>query len=78
MEQQFSSFLIAIDSKQKILKEKEYTLCLQNISGDFSVNNMKKTGLNGCVYNFSVDYIAFDTKSIIDIHKYLIEEHDIK
>ena len=31
-------------------------LCLENISKDFSVDNMKKTGLNGYVYDFSVDY----------------------
>ena len=33
---------------------------------------MKKTGLNGCVYNFPVDYRAFDISNIIDIHKYLM------
>ena len=34
-------------------------LYLENISKDFSVNNMKKkTGLNGYVYDFSVDYDA--------------------
>ena len=31
-------------------------LCLGNISKDWSVNNMKKTGLNGYVYEFRVDY----------------------
>ena len=30
--------------------------CLGNISKDFSVDNMKKTGLNGYVYDFSVGY----------------------
>ena len=37
-------------------------LCLGNISNDFSVDNMKKTGLNGYVDGFSVDYdvIAVD------------------
>ena len=30
------------------------SLCLGNISKDFSVDNMKKTGLNGYVYDFSV------------------------
>ena len=30
-------------------------LCLGNISKDWSVDNMKKTGLNGYVYDFSVD-----------------------
>ena len=31
-------------------------LCLGNISKDWSVNNMKKTGFTGYVYDFSVDY----------------------
>ena len=32
-----------------------------------------KTGLNGYVCNFSVDYKILDTNNIIDIHKYLME-----
>ena len=39
---------------------------------------MKKTGLNGCVYDFSVDYKIFDTSDIIDIHKYFMKKHNIK
>ena len=31
-------------------------LCLDNISKDFSVDNMKKTGLYLYLYDFSVDY----------------------
>ena len=51
---------------------------LGNIS-DFSVNSMKKkTGLSGCVYDFFVDYRAFDASNIIDIHKYLMKKYDIK
>ena len=38
---------------------------------------MKETGLNGWVYDFSVDHRAFDTNIIIDIHKYLMKKHDI-
>ena len=53
-------------------------LCLGNISGDFSANNMKKTELTGCVSNFAVDCRAFDTSNIIDIHKYLMKKHHIK
>ena len=34
-------------------------LCLRNISKDWSTNNMKKTGLNGYVYQFNVDYSDF-------------------
>ena len=44
----------------------------------FLANNMKKTGLNGDVYYFSVDYRDFDTSNIINIHKYLMKKHDIK
>ena len=39
-------------------------LCLGNISNDWSVNNMKKTGFNGYVYDFSVDYDANDVDDI--------------
>ena len=30
-------------------------LCLGNISKDWTVDNMKKTGFNGYVYDFSVE-----------------------
>ena len=46
-----------INLKQKI-EIVATLLCLGNISKDWSVDNMKKTGLNGYVYNFSVDYNA--------------------
>ena len=53
-------------------------MCLRNILGDFLDSNMKKTGLNGCMYNFSVDYRAFDTSNIIDSYKYLMKKDNIK
>ena len=54
-------------------------MCLGNISGYFSADDMKKkTGLNGCVYDFSVDYKTFDTSDIINIHKYLMKKHNTK
>ena len=46
---------------QKLLNLKQRTLkllpqfCLGNISKEFSVDNMKKTGLNGHVYDFSIE-----------------------
>ena len=49
-------------------------LCLGNISKDFSVDNMKKTGLNGYVYDFSVDYDPIAVDDILDILKYLTEK----
>ena len=32
----------------------------------------------GCVYNFFVDYRAFDINNIINIQKHLMKKHDIK
>ena len=52
-------------------------LCLGNISKDWSVDNMKKTGFNGYVYDFSVDYDAIAVDDILDIHKYLMKKNDI-
>ena len=52
-------------------------LCLGNISKDWSVDNMKKTGFNGYVYDFSVDYDATDVDDILDIQKYLMKKNSI-
>ena len=48
--------------KQKTLKI--VALCLGNISKDWSADNMKKTGLNGYVYEFNVDYRNFNPSNI--------------
>ena len=52
-------------------------LCLGNISKDWSVDNMKKTGLNKYVYDFSVDYSNTAVNDIFDIHNYLLEKNDV-
>ena len=52
-------------------------LCIGNISKDFSVDNMKKTGSNGYVYDFSVDYDAIAVDEKLYIHKYLMENNGI-
>ena len=52
-------------------------LCLGNISKDFSLDNMKKTGLNEYVYDFSVDYDAIAVNDILGIHKYLMKKKTI-
>ena len=49
-------------------------ICLGNVSKDWSVDNMKKTGLNGYVYDFSVDYNNTAVDAILDIHKYLMKK----
>ena len=43
-----------------------------NVSKDFSVDNMKNTGLYGYVYGFSIDYDSIDVDDILDVHKYLM------
>ena len=53
-----------------------YPLCLGNISKDWSVDNVKKTGLNGHVYDFSVYYNVIAVADILDIHKYLLKKKD--
>ena len=52
-------------------------LCLGNISKDWSADNIKKTGFNGYVYDFSVDYDASDADDVLDIHKYLMNKNNI-
>ena len=51
--------------KAKVTEIVASPLCLGNISKDFSVDHMKKTGLNRYVYNFSVDYDAIETYASI-------------
>ena len=50
------------------------TLCLGNISKDWSTNNMKRAGFNGYVYDFGVDYDATDVDDIRDIHEYFMKK----
>ena len=38
---------------------------------------MKKTGLKGYVYDFSVDYSDTTVDDILDIHNYLIQNNDV-
>ena len=49
-------------------------LWLGNISKKWSVDSMKKTGFNGYVCDFSVDYDATDVVDIKDIHRYLMKK----
>ena len=74
-----NSYLFVNGTGIYIFKEKDSEivaapLCLGNISKDWSVDNMKKTGFNGYVYDFSVDYDATDVDDIVDIHKYLMKK----
>ena len=66
-----------IKSKAKDSEINPYELYLGNISKDWSIDNMKKTSLRGCIYDFSVDYDAISVSDILDIQKYLMKKNDI-
>ena len=38
---------------------------------------MKKDGLNGYVYKFSVDYDVIAVDNVLDIHKYLMKKNNM-
>ena len=52
-------------------------ICLGNISKDWSVDNMRRTGFTGNVYDFSVDYDPIANDNIKKIHKYFMKKNDI-
>ena len=52
--------------KTKNSEIKDYALYLGSISKDFTIDNMKKTGLKGVVNFFSVNFNSVDTKNILD------------
>ena len=63
--------------KTKDSEIKAYSFRLGNILKDWSHDNIKKTGFNGYIYNFSTDYNAVDVDDIKDIHKYLMKKNGI-
>ena len=77
-----NSYLIVNDVEIRKFKAKDSEiivtpLCLGNISKDFLVDNMRKTGLFRYVYDFNVDYDAVTIYGILDIHKYLMKKNDV-
>ena len=74
-------YLFANGTEIYKLKVKDFEIlvgpiCLGNISKDWSVDNMKRTGFTGYVYVFNVDYDP-TTVNDKDIHKYLIKKNNI-
>ena len=72
-----NSYLFLIVTKTFQFKAKDfhsnaYKVCLGNISKDFAIDNMKETGLNRYVYNFSVNYGSIDVDDVPDIRKCLM------
>ena len=52
--------------------------CLGSVSNGFSAIESREVSLNGNVYNFSVDYNSIDKYDILNIHKYLMTNNNIK
>ena len=69
--------IIKFKAKDSEIRSYSYSLCLGNISKDWSEDNMKKTGLNGYVYDCSVDYDFISVNDVKDIRKYLKKKNDI-
>ena len=75
-----NSYLFVNDKETINFKAKDseivpYPLCLENISKDFDPSNAVKTGLNGYVYDFNVDYWSIANDKILDIHNYLMKKN---
>ena len=52
--------------------------CLGNIYIRFDAVDSREVTLKGNVFDFSVDYNAIDKSDILNIHKYLIINNNIK
>ena len=48
------------------------------ISNGFSATGSREVSLNGNVYDVSVDYNSIDKSDILNIHKYLMTENNMK
>ena len=77
MEQIVIYLLMVHKFKAKDSEIVEIPLCLGNISKHFSADNMKKAGLNGYIYDFSVDYDTIAVDDILDIQKYFMAKNGI-
>ena len=78
-----NNYLIVNSLKINKFKAKDseinaFPLCLGNVSKDFSVDDMKKSGLYGYVFDFSIDNDSNDTGDVLDIHKCLMAKNNIK
>ena len=60
---------------QKLLNLKQKILKLFQLNST-SFNLFQKTGLNGYVYDFSLDYDYLSTSNILDIHKHFMKKND--
>ena len=52
--------------------------CLESVSNSLSNIESREVSLNGNVFDFSVDYNSLDKSSILNTHKYLMTQINIK
>ena len=74
-----NSYLFVNGNEIRKIKAKDFETVatpsyLGKVSKDWSVDNMKNTGLNGHVYDFSVDYDAIAVADILDTDEYLMKK----
>ena len=77
-----NSYLLVNGTEVYKFKAKDFeivaiSLFIGKISKDWSLDNMKRTGLNGYVHNFSLDYDAIAVDGIFDIQKYLMKKNNM-
>ena len=65
-----------IKFKAKVFEIIPYSSRLGNISKDWTNDNMKNTGFNGYIYDFSTNYNSIATSDILYIHKYLMKKNN--
>ena len=63
--------------KEKFLKLQQLFYVQKKNSKDSSADNMKKTGLNGCNYDYSAGYDAFEVDDLLNINKYLMKKNNM-
>lgn len=51
--------------------------CLGSLSNKFDFNDIKEVSFKGNVYDFLVDYNAFDKSDILNIHKIFMLKNNI-
>ena len=67
-----------LKSRQKVLKLQQFHYVqFHYISKDLSADNVKKTELNGYVYDFSVNYDGIAVDDVLDTQKCLVKKNDI-
>ena len=68
-----------LKSKCKTDQLVKENLCLGNLSDQWTTSESEKTGLDGNIYDFVVDYEQIvGVEAIYDMHRYLMIKHNIR